>query len=114
MTFSVTLRPTKRANHTSPAPHGVFWEGGASSLFYSAIFNTYAAKLAKEAFEKVLKDDSFKLKTGFTSYVLSSATTILSQCGSAVFVEFSNQLVSSPQKCIPRACAKEGTISKVQ
>ena len=62
----------------------------------------------------MLKDDSFKLKTGFTSYILSSATTILSQCGSAVFVEFSNQLVSSLQKCIPRACAKEGTISKVQ
>ena len=82
--------------------------------FYSAIFNTYAAKLAKEAFEKVLKDDSFKLKTGFTSYVLSSATTILSRYESAVFVEFSNQLVSSLQKCIPRACAKEGTINKVQ
>ena len=41
--------------------------------FYSAIFNIYAAKLVKEAFERVLKDDSFKLKTGFTSYVLSSA-----------------------------------------
>ena len=82
--------------------------------FYSAILNTYAAKLATEAFEEVLKDDSFKLKTGFTSYVLSGATTILSRYESVVFVEFSNQLVSSLQKCIPRACAKEGTISKVQ
>ena len=45
--------------------------------FYSAIFNIY---LVKEAFERVLKDDSFKLKTGFTSYVLSSATTIVSHC----------------------------------
>lgn len=81
--------------------------------FYSAIFNIYAAKLVKEAFERVLKDDSFKLKTGFTSYVLSSATTILSQCENAVFLEFSNQLVSSLQKCIPRPNAKQ-SISKVQ
>ena len=70
--------------------------------FYRAIFNIYAAKLVKEAFEQVLKDDIFKLKTGFTSYVLSSATTILSQCENAVFLEFSNQLVSSLQKCIPK------------
>ena len=81
--------------------------------FYSAIFNNYAAKLVKEVFERVLKDDSFKLKTGFTSYVLSSATTILSHCESAVFLEFSNQLVSSLQKCIPRPNAKQ-SISKVQ
>ena len=53
--------------------------------FYRAIFNIYAAKLVKEAFERVLKDDSFKLKAGFTSYVLSSATMIVSQCESAVF-----------------------------
>ena len=92
-----------------------FWHAIPTSFYIFNVFYflVYAAKLVKEAFERVLKDDSFKLKTGFTSYVLSSATTILSQCENAVFLEFSNQLVSSLQKCIPRPNAKQ-SISKVQ
>ena len=74
----------------------------------------YAAKLTREAFEAVLKDDSFKLPTSFASDALKAATKIVASCENvvpAVFVKFSDTLDRSLRQCIPRA---QGTLSKVQ
>ena len=67
----------------------------------------YAAKLTKEAFGAVVVDDSFKLPTPFASDALKAATKVVP----AVFVQFSDKLVSSLRWCIPRV---QGSISKVQ